>query len=98
MVDQEAMDPVLSAAEDVYETGFVRMINAEWKPEVLDEENTADGDVPQPGEPLGGCTEKEVGWMKVCWGYVELPSFHKLRDWEDWEAYYARPREIVDIP
>lgn len=98
MVDQEAMESVLSAAEDDYETGFVRMVNAEWKPEVLDEEDIANGDVPPPEEPLEGCTEKDVGWMKVCWGYVELPGFHKIRDWEDWEAYYTRPPEIADIP
>lgn len=98
MVDQEAMESVLSAAEDDYETGFVRMVNAEWKPEVFDEEDIANGNIPPPEEPLEGCTENDVGWMKVCWGYVELPGFHKVCDWEDWEAYYTRPPEIVDIP
>jgi hypothetical protein len=99
MVDQEAMESVLSTAEgDDYETWFVRLVNAEWKPEVLGEEDFVNDDVPPPEESLEGCTENDVGWMKVCWGYVELPGFHKIRDWEDWEAYYTRPPEIADIP
>ncbi|KAJ6113573.1 hypothetical protein N7523_006890 [Penicillium sp. IBT 18751x] len=80
----EAMESVLSAPKEDYKTGFVRMVHAEREPEVLDEDNTASGDVSESEEPLEGCTENDVGWVKVCWGYVELPGFHKLPDWEDW--------------
>ncbi|CAG8268667.1 unnamed protein product [Penicillium salamii] len=91
MVDQEAMDSVLSAPEDEDEAAFVRMVYAEWEPEVPDEEDIAK-------EPIEGCTQNDVGWMKTCWRWVQLPGFHKMQDWDDWEAYYVRPPEIGDIP
>jgi hypothetical protein len=99
IVDQETMESVLSTTEDDdYGTGFVRLVNAEWKPEVTDEEDIANDDVPPPEEPLGGCTENGVDWMKVWLGYVELPGFHKIRDRENWEAYYTRTPEMADLP
>jgi hypothetical protein len=98
MVDQEAMESVLSAPEDDDETGFVRLVYAEWELEVPDEEDIANGDVDEPEEPLEGCTQHDVGWMRLCWRSVELPGFQKMLEWDDWEAYYARPPEIGDIP
>ncbi|KAJ5121564.1 uncharacterized protein N7515_009525 [Penicillium bovifimosum] len=98
MVDQEAMDSVLSAPEDEDEAAFVRVVYAEWKPEMPDEEDIAHGDGSELEEPIEGCTQNDVGWMKMCWRWVELPGFLKLRDWDDWEAYYVRPPEIGDIP
>jgi hypothetical protein len=98
MVDQEAMESVLSAPEEFdYEAGFVRTVHAEWKPEVLDEEDIANGDVSELEKPLEGCTEHDVGWMKMRWRIIELPGFHKLRHIDDWQAHYARPPEIGDI-
>jgi len=91
MVDQEAMESVLSAPEGFEdEAGFVRIVNAEWQPEVLDEEDIANGDMSDPEEPLEGCTEHDVGWMNLRWSIIELPGFHKLCDIDDWQAYYAR--------
>ncbi|KAJ5125639.1 hypothetical protein N7476_010025 [Penicillium atrosanguineum] len=99
MVDQEAMESVLSAPDEFDdETGFIRIVRADWEPEVLDEEDIANGDISDPEESLEGCTEHDVGWMKMCWSDIELPGFHKLRDIDDWQAYYARPPEIGDIP
>lgn len=98
MVDQEAMDSVLSAPEDEDEAAFVRVVYAKWKPEIPNEEDIANGDVSEPEEPIEGCTQNDVGWMKMCWRWVELPGFYKMRDWDDWEAYYVRPPEIGDIP
>ncbi|KAJ5525131.1 hypothetical protein N7494_011781 [Penicillium frequentans] len=93
-----AMESILSAPEEFEdEAGFVRMVHAEWQPEVLDEEDIANGDVSEPEEPLEGCTEHDVGWMNMRWSIIELPGFHKLRDIDDWQAYYARPPAIGDI-
>jgi hypothetical protein len=104
-VDQEAMETVLSAPEgyDSYESGFVRIVNAEWKwTEVPPEEDSIieDGDIsdPEEFEPLEGCTEHDVGWMSIRWRIVELPGFRKLRDNDDWQTYYVRSPEIADIP
>ncbi|CAI7577160.1 unnamed protein product [Penicillium manginii] len=98
-VDQEAMESVLNVPEDsdIDETGFVRMIYGEWEPEVLDEEDIANGHETEAEEPIEGCTLHDVGWMKMSWRWVVLPGFHKMRSWDDWETYYARPPEIGDI-
>lgn len=37
-VDQEALVSVLNVKNDLDETGFVRLVEAGWEPEVLDEE------------------------------------------------------------
>ncbi|KAJ5984314.1 hypothetical protein N7481_006413, partial [Penicillium waksmanii] len=62
--DQDAMESVLNAPVDQDETGFIRMVYAEWGPEELDEEDIANGDV-DVEEPLEGCTGYNVGWMKL---------------------------------
>ncbi|KAJ5909257.1 hypothetical protein N7495_001939 [Penicillium taxi] len=64
-VDQEAMDSGLSAPKDEDEEAFVRVVYAEWKPEMLDEEDIANSDV--YGPDIKGCTQNDVGWMKMCW-------------------------------
>ena len=48
MVDQEALDSILSTSEDGVQEGFVRLVNAEWKPEGLDEEELAERGGPGP--------------------------------------------------
>jgi hypothetical protein len=57
MVDQEAMYSGLSAPEDDEEAVFVRVVYAEWEPEVPDEEDIASGDVSEPEEPIEGRTQ-----------------------------------------
>ncbi|KAJ5649967.1 uncharacterized protein N7484_003690 [Penicillium longicatenatum] len=65
-VNQEALESVLNAPEDFdEEVAFVRMVHAEWEPREYDEEDIANGDVDPPEEPLEGCTEHDVGWMKM---------------------------------
>lgn len=78
-VDQEALESVLHAPEDIdEEVAFVRMVHAEWEPQKYDEEDIANGDVDPPEEPLEGCTEHDVGWMKMYWRITELPGFGQL--------------------
>ncbi|KAJ5135292.1 uncharacterized protein N7515_004570 [Penicillium bovifimosum] len=98
MVDQEALDSVLSTPEDDIHEGFVRLVNAEWKPEELDEEELAERGGPGPEEePLEGCTEEDVGWMKVCWGHSQMPGYLQLDGSFDWDMYYSRPPVIQSL-
>jgi hypothetical protein len=96
-VDLEAIESVLNAPMDSDETGFVRMVYGEWGPEELDEEDIANGDVDDLEEPLEGCTEYDVGWMKLYWQVTQLPAFLKLRDSDDWQAHCIRSPGIGDI-
>ena len=90
------MDHTASGSDSSTDTTAVRIVHAEWKPEIFDEEDIANGDVSEPEELLEGCTEHNVGWMKMRWRIIELPGFQKLRDIDDWQAHYARPPEIGD--
>ncbi|OJJ69571.1 hypothetical protein ASPBRDRAFT_182601 [Aspergillus brasiliensis CBS 101740] len=97
MVDQEALDSILSTSEDGLNGGFVRLVNAEWKPEELDEELAERGGPPPPEEPLEGCTEEDVGWMKVRWRGSQVPGYEQLGDSFMWDLYYSRPPVIQSI-
>ncbi|OJZ91506.1 hypothetical protein ASPFODRAFT_38617 [Aspergillus luchuensis CBS 106.47] len=95
MVDQEALDSILSTPDNDIHGGFVRLVNAEWKAEELDEEELAERGGPGPEEePLEGCTEEDVGWMKVCWGESQTPGYVILDDSLRWDRYYSRPPVI----
>ncbi|KAJ5168988.1 uncharacterized protein N7482_004582 [Penicillium canariense] len=97
-VDHEALESVLNAPEDFdEEVAFVRMVHAEWEPQEYDEEDIANDDVDPPEEPLEGCTEHDVGWMKMYWRITDLPGFGHLRDIDDWQTHYVRSPEIGDI-
>jgi hypothetical protein len=102
-VDQEAMESVLSAPEDDYESGFIRIVNAEWKWTLVPPEEDSmievgdEIDDPEEFEPLEGCTEYDVGWMNMRWRVVALPGFWKLRENDDWQTYYLRSPDIADI-
>ena len=95
MVDQEALDSILSTPDNDIHGGFVRLVNAEWKPEELDEEELAERGGPDPEEePLEGCTEEDVGWMKVYWRDSQTPGYVTLDDSLQWDRYYSRPPVI----
>ena len=56
------MESVLNAPKryEGYESGFVRIVHSEWKPEALDEENIADRDMSDLEEPFEARTEHDV--------------------------------------
>ena len=98
MVDQEALESVVTNAEDDDETGFVRLVDSEWEPEVLSEDELDALNGPPPEEePLEGCTQHDVGWMKALYRGVEAHGFVNLSDPFGWETYYSRPPEIRKI-
>lgn len=82
MVDQEALESVSTMPyPNRSRTSFVRLVNGEWEPELLDEEVLeALGGPPEEFEPLEGCTLKDVGWMKVPYDEVEFSVFVYMCD------------------
>jgi hypothetical protein len=58
VVNQEALESVLNAPDDDEDTGFVRLVQAGWQPEELDQDELREQNGPEPEEePLKGCTE-----------------------------------------
>jgi hypothetical protein len=79
MVDQEALESVLSAPDNK-DTGFVRLVQAGWEPEELDKDVLRERNGAKPEEePLEGCTEHDVGWINVSYRGVEV-SFVYMTD------------------
>lgn len=97
MVDQEALLSVLNESElDFSESAFVRLVDGQWEPEVLDEEELeALGGPPEEFEPLEGCTLEDVGWMKIPFGESEFTGFVWFQcDTNGWDMFYIRPPEM----
>lgn len=91
MVDQEALESVLNSdPEAMITTGFVRLVYGDWEPEANEDGENEDL------EPIEGCTQEDVGWMKI--PYDEVQSIGAgglaMRDMHDWDMYYARPPEV----
>lgn len=97
MVDRGALESVLSAPDDDEDTGFVRLVQAGWEPEELDEDELRERNGAEPEEePLEGCTEHDVGWMNVRYRDVEVLFVH-MTDSIHWDMYYSRPPEIQKL-
>lgn len=48
-------------------------------------------------EPVEGCSDWDVGWMKVQFDSVMLEPYAYLRDDLAWEQYYWRPPSIASF-
>ncbi|KAB5578707.1 hypothetical protein GE09DRAFT_558677 [Coniochaeta sp. 2T2.1] len=104
-VDEESMRSVVSEEGE----RWVKLINGDWEPrgapsgavesqagrdddegEFTDDEND-DEEYP----PIEGCTEEDVGWMKVQLVGL-MPDFYaNLRDPNLWHIQYVRPPDIA---
>lgn len=94
MVDQESLESVLdSDPEAMITTGFVSLVYGDWEPEANE-----DGEN-ENLEPIEGCTQEDVGWMKI--SYDEVQSIGAgglvMSDMHDWDRYYTRPPEVQTL-
>ncbi|KAJ5248576.1 hypothetical protein N7468_000027 [Penicillium chermesinum] len=99
MVDQAALQSVLNAPDKkLRKKAFVRLVNTEWEPQVLDEDEIeALGGPLDEFEPLEGCTLEDVGWMLMPFNQAGLTAFHHVRDTVDFDFYYCRPPEMQSL-
>lgn len=71
LVDQEVLESVLNSDPDsITQTGFVRLFYGESEPEV-NEDSKESVDLDEELVPLEGCTQEDVGWMRVSYGEVQ---------------------------
>jgi hypothetical protein len=103
-VDEGALKSVVYDApqppkRDLYGVGYVNFIDADWKP--LSELPSIVGDI-SAGEddvyaPIDGCTEENVGWMKIASYMVGADFYQAMMGNQDlWYAFYKRPPEILN--
>ncbi|PCG89192.1 Hypothetical protein PENO1_106090 [Penicillium occitanis (nom. inval.)] len=102
MVDEEALLSILNipheAVDGNNDTGFVILINGQWKPEFLTEEDLKAYHSPPPEnnfEPVKGCTLEDVGWMNVCYDRAQIVPSAYIRNSGIWGDWYIRPPEIT---
>jgi hypothetical protein len=96
MVDEEALQSVLDIPLedlDAYNgTGYVILVNCNWEPGFMSEEEFP----PDDGyEPVYGCTLWDVGWMKACYDRAQILASGYMCDAPDWWVGYRRPPEII---
>lgn len=96
MVDEEALQSVLNYQLDAYEDmGYVILVNGEWKPEGEPEDKDQyEHWEPEVFDPVDGCTEKDVGCMRVWYDMAQVSGYAKMCNFFDWELEYRRPPEI----
>lgn len=77
---------------DLDGVGYVNFVNADWKP--LGELGIAAGE-DDVHEPIDGCTEEDVGWMKIASHMVGTGFYESTIGYPDcWYVFYERPPEI----
>jgi hypothetical protein len=99
-VDEQALESVLAAPEvDLQGAGFVNFVDSRWKP--LGDRYYDDGDEPDDDEvldPIDGCTEENVGWMRITAGTMANTEFYDAAaDFAEgaWYAFYRRPPGVL---
>lgn len=104
-VDREALDSVLGAPGNrdadpgSTATGWVHFIDTMWTADMDDvDSDTEEFDMPDLNfEPVEGCREGNVGWMKVATGSISTELYSLLDDPEMWRVIYKRPPEMAMV-
>lgn len=98
-VDEEALQSVLAASDELYGEGYVNFVDPQWRSLAEQSVNyelriNPDDEV---FEPIDGCTEEDVGWMRIASGMIDATWYATVVDFHGgaWYAYYRRPPEIV---
>ncbi|KAL2756602.1 hypothetical protein ACRALDRAFT_1062330 [Sodiomyces alcalophilus JCM 7366] len=101
-VDAESLRSIVYDRDpsDPWDLGHVNFINSEWEPQgppESEEERLAMLD-DEPLPPIDGCTDEDVGWMKLKTSSLGI-SFHLAATYyveDTWHYDYKRPPAIVD--
>jgi hypothetical protein len=94
-VDEEVMQNLggFLAADSHWAKGdFVKFVDANWEPATVREED----EEPDGFEEIEGCTEEDVGWMRVS-PIMIFTAFYETLNGDNmaWEVFYNRPLHIV---
>jgi len=93
MMDNSALDSVVHnapapAESDMTSKGFVGLVWKDWKPASPDAREEVE-------EPIEGCTQHDVGWMRVAYQDAMVGMYYYLRDLNEWYREYRRPPQVA---
>ncbi|PMD14972.1 hypothetical protein NA56DRAFT_650547 [Hyaloscypha hepaticicola] len=102
-VDEEALKSVVYDAPqppevDLEGVGYVNFVDADWKPmtQIISELVSTDDGEEEVHEPIEGCTEENVGWMKIPARFVRSHFYQAMMGYPDiWYVFYQRPPEVM---
>lgn len=94
-VDDDALNSIVRRPDplDICDKhwGFVNLIWADWEPyDRFDGEDVLEAEE----EPIDGCTNFDVGWMRVRYDHVVWLTYEEFREGLMWEDGYVRPPNI----
>jgi hypothetical protein len=94
-VDEEVMrnmDGFLALDSHWAKGDLVNFVDADWEPDSIREED----EEPDDFEEIEGCTEEDVGWMRVS-PIMIFTAFYETLNGDNmaWEIFYNRPLHIV---
>ncbi|KAI6840176.1 hypothetical protein KC342_g3003 [Hortaea werneckii] len=101
-VDEEALQSVLSAPEcDMLGEGYVYFVDSQREPMGEGEDEDEDEDECEEDretfDPIEGCAEENVGWMKLAAVMIDATWYDTSSGFAygGWYAFYKRPPETV---
>jgi hypothetical protein len=79
--------------------GFVNLVDADWEQKTEDQKAEEHEDEEwweeEKLEPIDGCTEEHVGWMRIAPFMINADFYEMLNGDEYWYMEYKRPPSIV---
>ncbi|KAF2996790.1 hypothetical protein E8E13_000202 [Curvularia kusanoi] len=100
-IDQDALDSLTEwISHEIWsDDAFVKFVDGNWEPlteSEQDEEHEDDEWGKEVVEPIEGCTEEDVGWMRIAPLMISADFYDVLSgDENQWITFYERPPSIV---
>lgn len=102
-VDEESLQSMREEFDEpvrLYGTGHVNLVYADWPHDLEDsdeDESQEEYEDDEVFEPIDGCSEENVGWMKVAATGLGPPFFFLSDGIEWWQENYVRPPDVLYI-
>lgn len=106
-IDEEVMESLAGFLDKGWSAeAFVKIVKGDWEPlsaigattqqDRMEEDAEFEGEK-DVYEPIEGCTEKDVGWMRIAPDMINTEFYNALDGYEQaWEdMFYQRPPNIV---
>ncbi len=83
---------------DLDGVGYVNFVDADWKPvsQIRSEIGSTHNEAEEVHESIEGCTEENVGWMRIPSRFVRADFYQAMIGYPDmWYVFYQRPPEVL---
>lgn len=97
-IDKEVLQNLAGFLEKGWSRdAFVKIVDADWEPSAVPAVGGQQGEEQDVLAPIDGCTEKNVGWMRIAPNMINAEFYNALDGdemaWDD--QFYTRPPRIL---